>query len=181
MDYLESQLCFHLYVKTRDIIRTHDRHLKAISLTYPKALVLLSLEAKPLCYINEVGKKLSMDIGTLSPLLKKMEQDGHVTKQRDREDERKILITMTEIGRKKIAPIKQAFRKTSAMICLSDDERIQIMKLILAINIHKPIHKQTKRGKNESNIDNPTHYLWSEDLPLCEKSFDDVTRKKCSL
>ena len=134
MNYLDNQLCVQLYIKTRAIIRFHEKQLKLLGLTYPKALVLLTLEEKYSCYIDEVATRLLLDIGTLSPLLKKMEKEGYIKKKRDEKDERRVFLSLTSLGEKSIDPIKKVFEKTSEAICLSPSAKQEMLTRINLIN-----------------------------------------------
>ncbi len=137
MNYLDDQLCVQLYIKTRAIIRFHEKHLKQLGLTYPKSLVLLSLAEKSPCYIDEVATRLLLDIGTLSPLLKKMEVEGYIQRKRDERDERRVYISLTLMGEAKTDPIKSVFEKTAAATCLplsAKQEMMNLIKLIKMVN-----------------------------------------------
>ncbi|HUX79841.1 MAG TPA: MarR family transcriptional regulator [Alphaproteobacteria bacterium] len=134
MNYLDNQLCVQLYIKTRAIIRFHEKQLKLLGLTYPQALVLLALEEKSPCYIDEVATRLLLDIGTLSPLLKKMEKGGYIKKKRGEKDERRVFISLTSLGEKSIEPIKRVFEKTSAAICLPPSTKQEMLTHIRFVN-----------------------------------------------
>jgi DNA-binding MarR family transcriptional regulator len=133
MNYLDDQLCVQLYIKTRAIIRYHEKHLKKLGLTYPKSLVLLSLAEKSPCYIDEVATRLLLDIGTLSPLLKKMESDGYIQRKRDEKDERRVYLSLTPLGESCIDPIKVVFEKTAAATCLPLSAKQEMMNLLKSI------------------------------------------------
>lgn len=135
MSFLDNQLCVQLYIKTRAIIRIHEKNLKPLGLTYPQALVLLTLDIKHPCFIDEVGSRLLLDIGTLSPLLKKMEAAGLIERKRDTRDERRVAISMTSLGSEKITPIKEAFDKTSAAVCLPLSEKQTLLDKIGLIKV----------------------------------------------
>ena len=103
-DYLEAmklanQLCFPLYAAARHVTGLYTPVLKPLGLTYTQYIVFLVLWEKDGLTVGEIGEKLLLDNGTLSPLLKKMEQAGYVRRERSREDERVVVITLTEAGR----------------------------------------------------------------------------------
>ena len=103
-DYLEAmklanQLCFPLYAAARHVTGLYTPVLKPLGLTYTQYIVFLVLWEKDGQPVGEIGEKLLLDNGTLSPLLKKMEQAGYVRRERSREDERVVVITLTEAGR----------------------------------------------------------------------------------
>jgi DNA-binding MarR family transcriptional regulator len=96
---LANQLCFPLYAAARHVTGLYTPVLKPLGLTYTQYIVFLVLWEKDGLTIGELGEKLLLDNGTLSPLLKKMEQAGYVRRERSREDERVVVITLTEAGR----------------------------------------------------------------------------------
>lgn len=96
---LANQLCFPLYAAARNVTGLYTPWLKPLGLTYTQYIVLLVLWEKDGISVTEIGERLMLDNGTLSPLLKKLEQAGYITRQRDREDERVVIIRLTEDGR----------------------------------------------------------------------------------
>ena len=96
---LANQLCFPLYAAARHVTGLYTPVLKPLGLTYTQYIVFLVLWEKDGQPVGEIGEKLLLDNGTLSPLLKKMEQAGYVRRERSREDERVVVITLTEAGR----------------------------------------------------------------------------------
>ncbi len=110
---LANQLCFPLYAAARNVTGLYTPWLKPLGLTYTQYIVLLVLWEKDGISVSEIGGKLILDNGTLSPLLKKLEQAGYLTRQRSGEDERVVVITLTEAGkalqeRAKDIPLKAA-------------------------------------------------------------------------
>jgi len=95
---LDRQVCFPLYAATNLLTRLYGPVLAELGLTYPQYLVLLVLwETQPLS-VGDLGRRLYLDSGTLTPLLKRMEQAGLVTRARDPDDERRVLIGLTPAG-----------------------------------------------------------------------------------
>nr|MCR5610478.1 MarR family transcriptional regulator [Clostridiales bacterium] len=90
---LANQLCFPLYAAARHVTGLYTPVLKPLGLTYTQYIVFLVLWEKDGQPVGEIGEKLLLDNGTLSPLLKKMEQAGYVRRERSREDERVVVIT----------------------------------------------------------------------------------------
>lgn len=96
---LDRQVCFPLYAASNLISRRYRPALDAIGLTYPQYLVMLVLwEGKPQT-VGALGDRLHLDSGTLTPLLKRMEHAGLIDRRRDPEDERRVLVSLTERGR----------------------------------------------------------------------------------
>ena len=96
---LANQLCFPLYAAARNVTGLYTQWLKPLGLTYTQYIVFLVLWEKDEISVTEIGEKLMLDNGTLSPLLKKMEQAGYIERRRCREDERIVEIKLTEKGR----------------------------------------------------------------------------------
>jgi DNA-binding MarR family transcriptional regulator len=92
------QLSFALYGASNRLIRLHRPFLEPLGLTYPQFLVMLSLYDGAPRTVGELGLELGMDNGTLTPLLKRLESAGLVTRTRDRHDERRVLIDLTKAG-----------------------------------------------------------------------------------
>ena len=96
---LDRQLCFALYRASRALIRAYGPLLEPLGLTYPQYLVFLKLWERDGIAVNELGGCLALDSGTLTPLLKRLEQRGLVERRRDRDDERVVKIFLTDEGR----------------------------------------------------------------------------------
>ena len=96
---LSNQLCFPLYALSKEITRRYTPFLQALDLTYPQYLVMLVLWEKEPQTVGSLGARLYLDSGTLTPLLKRMEAAGLVRRTRDPEDERRVVIELTESGK----------------------------------------------------------------------------------
>ena len=96
---LDNQLCFALYVCSKEIIRKYTPILEPKGLTYTSYITLLCLWEKDDVTVKELGERLFLDSGTLTPLLKKMETQGLITRTRGGKDERTVYIKLTEKGR----------------------------------------------------------------------------------
>jgi DNA-binding MarR family transcriptional regulator len=97
---LDAQLCFPLYAATRAVTRAYGPLLQDFGLTYPQYLTLLALWADDQSLsVGELGARLRLDSGTLTPVLKRLEQAGYVTRRRDAVDERRVLVSVTATGR----------------------------------------------------------------------------------
>jgi MarR family transcriptional regulator, organic hydroperoxide resistance regulator len=95
---LDRQVCFALYAATRAVTQAYRPALDALGLTYPQYLVLLVLWERGEATVKELGTALELDSGTLSPLLKRLEGCGYVTRRRSSTDERSVLIGLTDAG-----------------------------------------------------------------------------------
>ena len=96
---LENQLCFPLYAASRKIVNLYTPYFKPLGITYTQYIVLMVLWAQDGVSVRELGERLYLDSGTLTPLLKKMETSGLVRRERAKEDERVTRIYLTEAGR----------------------------------------------------------------------------------
>lgn len=97
---LENQLCFPLYALSRLITREYQPYFDKIGITYPQYLVFMVLwEHESGLTVNEISKKLILNTNTVTPLLKRMEQEGFVERRRSQDDERKVEISLTQSGK----------------------------------------------------------------------------------
>lgn len=95
---IENQLCFPLYACSREVIKQYKPYLDEIDLTYTQYIAMMILWEKKTLNVKELGKCLFLDSGTLTPLLKKMEAKDLLTRRRSSEDERNLIVTITEEG-----------------------------------------------------------------------------------
>ncbi len=96
---LENQLCFPLYAVSKEIIRRYKPLLEPYGLTYTQYITMMVLWEKGSSSVNELGEKLLLDSGTLTPLLKKLEAKEYISRDRDSEDERKVTVNLTATGK----------------------------------------------------------------------------------
>ncbi|WP_426061399.1 MarR family winged helix-turn-helix transcriptional regulator [Hymenobacter sp. B1770] len=96
---LDNQLCFSVYALSRLITKAYQPLLERLDVTYPQYLVLLLLWEHNVLTVKQLGEKLLLDSGTLTPLLKRMEQRQWLSRQRDPRDERSVVVTLTDAGR----------------------------------------------------------------------------------
>jgi len=97
---LDNQLCFSLYVCSKEIIRKYKPLLDPYDLTYTGYIIMMALWEEDNITIKALGKKLYLDSGTLTPLLKKLEAHGYINRNRSKDDERNVYISLTEKGKK---------------------------------------------------------------------------------
>jgi DNA-binding MarR family transcriptional regulator len=96
---LDNQLCFSLYAASLAMTKVYKPLLDALGLTYPQYLVMLVLWESDGPTVSALGERLSLDSGTLTPLLKRMEAAGWLVRQRSSEDERRVHVVLTPVGR----------------------------------------------------------------------------------
>lgn len=97
---LENQLCFPLYASAKEVIRKYKPFLDKINLTYTQYITMMVLWEHPDISVKDLGARLYLDSGTLTPLLKKLESQGLVQRERSSEDERSVIIRITEQGKR---------------------------------------------------------------------------------
>lgn len=97
---LDRQLCFALHAASRAVVRAYGPLLDAAGITYPQYVVMMVLWDEPdrAMAVGEIGERVRMDTGTLTPLLKRLEQAGFVRRTRDAADERRVLVGLTDDG-----------------------------------------------------------------------------------
>jgi len=96
---LENQLCFALYAASRVVVQSYQPLLAPLGITYPQYLVLLVLWEGGEPLVKELGERLELDSGTLTPLLKRMEVQGLVVRDRQTDDQRQVRIRLTNSGK----------------------------------------------------------------------------------
>lgn len=95
---LQNQLCFPMYACGRKIVAAYNPYLKPLGLTYTQYIVFMVLWEKESVSVGQLGSILHLDAGTLTPLLKALEKEGYVTRERSKEDERVTIISITKKG-----------------------------------------------------------------------------------
>ncbi|MDP9125056.1 MAG: MarR family transcriptional regulator [Pseudomonadota bacterium] len=97
---LDKQLCFALYSASLAMTKVYKPLLAPLGLTYPQYLVMLALWEDDAQTVSALGDKLALDSGTLTPLLKRLETQGQLSRERDAEDERRVIVRLTPAGRR---------------------------------------------------------------------------------
>ena len=130
---LENQLCFPLYAASREIIKKYKPFLDKLDLTYTQYITLMLLWEYKSMRVKEMGEKLYLDSGTLTPLLKKLEAKGLITRARSTEDERNLNVTITEEGEALKARAAEIPAQIIADINLSAEENHTLYQLLYQI------------------------------------------------
>ena len=143
---LSNQLCFPLYAAARNVTGLYTPCLRPLGLTYTQYIVFLVLWEKDALTVGEIGERLMLDNGTLSPLLKKMEQAGYVERRRSQEDERVVVITLTEAGRALQEKAKDIPAQVAGCIDLSPEKAQTLYALLYELleNQKRKEHKHEK-------------------------------------
>ena len=116
---IENQMCFPLYALSKEIIRMYKPFLDELDLTYTQYITMMVIWEKQKINVKELGSLLYLDSGTLTPLLKKLEQKSYITRERNKEDERNLIIQVTSEGmmlREKALSVPSSIQK-----CISID------------------------------------------------------------
>ena len=130
---LENQLCFPLYAVSKEIIRKYKPFLDEVNLTYTQYIVMLVLWDNNNINVKSLGEKILLDSGTLTPLLKKMEQKGYLVRQKAFKDERNLIISLTKKGEELKKLCKDIPLKVGKCINLSQEETINLYAYLYKI------------------------------------------------
>lgn len=139
--YLENQLCFPLYAASRLTTKLYAPYLDELGITYPQYIVLLALWEKDGLSVKEIGERLYLESNTLTPLLKRMEQKELLLRNRSKEDERTVIVSLTSTGKKMKLQAKQIPHKLMESFgdeTMSEEElrgfQQTLFKLVSALN-----------------------------------------------
>lgn len=127
---LDNQLCFPLYAVSKEIVRSYTPFLSEIDLTYTQYIVMMVMWEHKEVSVKELGKKLFLDSGTLTPLLKNLEKKGLVKRERSKTDERFLVVSVTEEGMNLREKAVEIPSKVGECISLSADEAVQLYTII---------------------------------------------------
>ncbi len=126
---LEGQICFPLYVCSKEIIRKYKPFLEELNLTYTQYITMLVLWEVESINVTDLGERLYLDSGTLTPLLKKLETKGYITRKRGNVDERNLIVTISEKGlalKEKAKPIPW---QLASYVKLEKEEVVALYKI----------------------------------------------------
>ena len=130
---IENQLCFPLYACAKEVVKKYRPFLDEIDLTYTQYIVMMVMWEERELNVTALGKKLYLDSGTLTPLLKKLETKGYICRKRSKSDERNLNIVLTEAGmalREKAVNVPQ---RMSGCIALDPEEARTLYKILYKI------------------------------------------------
>lgn len=127
---LDNQLCFPLYAASRELIRLYKPFLDPLDLTYPQYVAMMSLWEHDGVKVSELGKRLHLDSATLTPLLKRLEGRGYIQRQRSQEDERAVIVTLTDEGRALRERALEVPKCIASCIALAPEEALQLKALL---------------------------------------------------
>ena len=130
---IENQLCFPLYAASREVIKQYRPFLDKLGITYTQYIVMMVLWEKKKITVKELGKKLFLDSGTLTPVLKSMETKGLVKRYRSTEDERVLMVEITENGEALKEKAKDVPQKVARCVKLDTGEAKQLYALLYKV------------------------------------------------
>ena len=127
---LDNQLCFPLYAVAKEIVRKYTPFLNEIDLTYTQYIVMMVMWEHESLTVKALGDRLYLDSGTLTPLLKTLEKKGLVTRERSKDDERYLTVTVTEAGMNLRERAVEIPAKLGACINLQQDEAMELYGIL---------------------------------------------------
>ncbi len=130
---LKNQLCFPIYLCSKEIIRKYTPVLDRLNLTYTQYIVMMYFWEKKESNVKDIGKALMLDSSTLTPLLKKLENKGYLKRVRSNKDERNLVITLTDEGDKLKDKALDVPKEMSKCISISEDEAKTLYSIIYKV------------------------------------------------
>jgi DNA-binding MarR family transcriptional regulator len=127
---LDNQICFPLYAAARYVTGLYTPYLKELGLTYTQYITFLVLWEKDGISVSEIGSRLMLDNGTLSPMLKKMEQVGYIGRERSSDDDRVVIVSLTKKGRDLQEKAKEIPMKVGGCIDLPPEKARELYGLL---------------------------------------------------
>ena len=127
---LENQLCFPLYACAREVVKKYKPFLDDIDLTYTQYVTMMVLWEKPVVTSKEIGDKLHLDSGTLTPVIKKLAEKGLVTRSRSPEDERNLVVALTDAGRDLRQRALSIPGQVGQCICLAPEDAQALYRIL---------------------------------------------------
>lgn len=130
---LENQLCFPLYASAKEVVRKYKPLLDKIDLTYTQYIAMMVMWEKKSMNVKELGEYLYLDSGTLTPVLKKLETKGFLTRTRSKTDERSLCVEITDAGEALKEVAVSIPEQIGTCIPLSHEEAIQLYQLLYKV------------------------------------------------
>ncbi len=130
---LDNQLCFPLYACAKEIVRQYKPLLDPLDLTYTQYIAMMVLWESGEITVKELGDRLWLDSGTLTPVLKKLESKGYLTRRRSDSDERSVVLALTEEGKALQEQATDVPMQAGSCVCLSAEEARQLYSLLYKV------------------------------------------------
>lgn len=130
---LENQLCFPLYACSREIVKKYRPYLERLDLTYTQYITMMVFWEEKKINVKELGNRLFLDSGTLTPVLKSLEAKGYVRRYRSEEDERVLLVELTDEGEALKEQAAAIPEKVAGCVKLNADEAANLYRMLYQI------------------------------------------------
>lgn len=127
---LSNQLCFPLYACAKEVVRSYTPFLEPLGLTYTQYVAMMVLWEHHSIGVKEMGELLFLDSGTLTPMLKKMEQRGWLTRERSKSDERRVVVTITPEGEQLQERAQDVPERVAQCVSLGSEDMIELHGLL---------------------------------------------------
>lgn len=127
---LENQLCFPLYACAKEIVRKYKPFLDEIDLTYTQYITMMVMWEHKEMTVKDLGERLYLDSGTLTPVLKTLEKKGYVERNRSKEDERNLIVSITKDGEKLKEKAVSIPTKVSKCVSLSMEDAMELRRIL---------------------------------------------------
>ena len=128
--HLEGQLCFPLYAAARKVVNHYTPYLKPLGITYTQYIVMLALWESGSATVGDLCRRLYLDNGTITPLLKKLEEEGFIARSRSKQDERVVTVTVLEKGWSLRRQVKDIPFQVGGCIPLAHEEAYHLYQLL---------------------------------------------------
>jgi len=127
---LENQLCFPLYAASKELTRRYKPYLDPLGLTYTQYVCMMALWERDQVSVHVLGRRIFLDSATLTPLLKRLETRGYVRRERSAQDERSVIISLTDEGRALRERALQVPGLIGSCICMEPEEAMELKRLL---------------------------------------------------
>ena len=127
---MSNQLCFPLYAASKEVVRKYKPFLDPLGLTYTQYITMMVMWEHKTLNVKEIGRYLFLDSGTLTPVLKKLEEKGYVVRSRSKDDERNLDVSITEEGEALRLAAEDLPEKLSSSIDFSSEDAAQLYSLL---------------------------------------------------
>ena len=136
---LDNQLCFPLYACAKEVVRQYRKPLGELNLTYTQYIVMMALWERGQMTESELGRIIHLDSGTLAPLLKRLEKQGYVNRDRPKHNERQLILTLTKEGEALKEKARKVPEEMDGCIPLPAEELIQLKTLLDKILVNMQV------------------------------------------
>ncbi|EHM01484.1 putative organic hydroperoxide resistance transcriptional regulator [Lentilactobacillus parafarraginis F0439] len=143
---LDNQLCFRVYTANKKFNKFYQDALKPFDLTYPQYIALLTIWENAPMSVKKIGKHLHLDSGTLTPLLKRLESHGWITRTRSPQDERTVIIELTDMALNQRDKVFDRVNSCQNMLNLTNDQLEACMTALELLDDHLDAYNQAQKS-----------------------------------